>query len=239
MEVLLVLVPFVLAGIAVIFIAFSGGPSAAREAYLTRGGRLFTLLMVLLYLVLGVAVPAVVIANRGASPRAASGRSAPETPTAKQEHGKDLFIQTCRSCHTLAAVQAHGVTGPNLDELGPLDKQRVLNAIKSGGTGDGPHARRAARGRGRRRRGHLRVRGRRPLSAGRARNRPIASLVAFSPQAPGFSVRRVRSAASMAASIEAEALRYETGRGGPRWPVGQGRIASDRVAHLFQREPDS
>ena len=39
MEVLIVLVPFVLAGLAVMFIAFFGGPSAAREAYLTRGGR--------------------------------------------------------------------------------------------------------------------------------------------------------------------------------------------------------
>jgi mono/diheme cytochrome c family protein len=34
-------------------------------------------------------------------------------------------------------VNAHGVTGPNLDQLGGLDKQRVLNAIKRGGTGDG------------------------------------------------------------------------------------------------------
>ena len=48
-----------------------------------------------------------------------------------------LFVQNCKSCHTLAAVQAAGVTGPNLDELGGLDKQRVLNAIKRGGTGDG------------------------------------------------------------------------------------------------------
>ena len=39
--------------------------------------------------------------------------------------------------HTLDAVDAHGVTGPNLDDLAPLDKQRVLNAIKRGGTGDG------------------------------------------------------------------------------------------------------
>ena len=29
------------------------------------------------------------------------------------------------------------MTGPNLDELGGLDKQRVLHAIKIGGTGDG------------------------------------------------------------------------------------------------------
>ena len=29
------------------------------------------------------------------------------------------------------------MTGPNLDELGGLDKERVLNAIKIGGTGTG------------------------------------------------------------------------------------------------------
>jgi hypothetical protein len=29
------------------------------------------------------------------------------------------------------------VTGPDLDELGGLDEQRVLNAIESGGTGQG------------------------------------------------------------------------------------------------------
>jgi cytochrome c551 len=136
MEVLIVLVPFVLAGLVVMFIAFSGGPGAAREAYLTRGGRTFTVAILLLYLALGVAVPAAVIAGRGE----ATGGTGPlrtEEPTSKEEEGKQLFIQNCKSCHTLEAVQAHGVTGPNLDELGGLDKQRVLNAIKNGGTGSG------------------------------------------------------------------------------------------------------
>jgi mono/diheme cytochrome c family protein len=136
MEVLIVLVPFVLAGVAVMFIAFSGGASAARDAYLTRGGRAFTLLIVLLYLVLGVAVPAAVIAGRQEA-LGATGPLRSEEPTPKEELGKQLFIQNCKSCHTLAAVQAHGVTGPNLDDLAPLDKQRVLNAIKRGGTGTG------------------------------------------------------------------------------------------------------
>jgi cytochrome c553 len=136
MEVLIVLVPFVLAGVAVVFIAFSGGPSAAREAYLTRGGRTFTLLMILLYLALGVVVPAAVIAGRGES-EGGTGPLRTTAPTAKEELGKELFIQNCKSCHTLAAVQAHGVTGPNLDELGGIDKERVLNAIKIGGTGTG------------------------------------------------------------------------------------------------------
>jgi mono/diheme cytochrome c family protein len=136
MEVLIVLVPFVMLGLAVMFIAFYGGMSGAREAYLTRGGRVFTFAMVLLYLALGVAVPAAVIAARGEA-EGGVGSLRTEQPTAKEEEGKQLFIQTCKSCHTLEAVQAHGVTGPNLDELGGLDKQRVLNAIKNGGSGSG------------------------------------------------------------------------------------------------------
>ena len=94
-----------------IFIAFSGGPSAAREAYLTRGGRFFTFTMILLYAALGVAVPAAVIAARGEA-EGGAGSLRSEQISGKQEEGKSLFIQTCKSCHTLEAVQAHGVTGP-------------------------------------------------------------------------------------------------------------------------------
>jgi mono/diheme cytochrome c family protein len=138
MEFLIPLIPFVVAGVAVIFIAFWGGPSAAREAYLTRGRRGFTISMLVLYAGLGIAVPAVVIASRGESVGGTGHLRAEEIASDKTlEDGKQLFIQTCKSCHTLAAVDAHGVTGPNLDELGGLDKQRVLHAIKIGGTGDG------------------------------------------------------------------------------------------------------
>ena len=136
MEFLIPLIPFVVAGVVVMFIAFWGGPSAAREAYLTRGRRVFTILMLLLYVGLGVAIPAVVIAGRGEAV-GGTGNLRSEDVSGKLEDGKQLFIQTCKSCHTLQAVSAHGVTGPNLDELGGLDKQRVLRAIKVGGTGDG------------------------------------------------------------------------------------------------------
>jgi mono/diheme cytochrome c family protein len=136
MEVLLVIGPFLVLGIVVIFIAFSGSPGAAREAYLTRGGRLFPLTMLLLYLGLGIAVPAAVIAARGEA-EGGVGPLRTEAASAGDEEGKELFIATCKSCHTLAAVQARGVTGPNLDELGGVDRARVLNAIKNGGTGQG------------------------------------------------------------------------------------------------------
>jgi mono/diheme cytochrome c family protein len=132
-EWLLVIVPFVVLGIGVVFVAFSGGPGAAREAYLTRGRRTFPLLILLLYVGLGIAVPAAVIASRGES-EGAVGKLRTEQPTAREEQGKELFIQTCKSCHTLAAVDAHGA---DLDDLGGLDRQRVMNAIKRGGTGQG------------------------------------------------------------------------------------------------------
>jgi mono/diheme cytochrome c family protein len=136
MEVLLVLVPFVVLGIIVIFIAFSGSPGRAREVYLTRGGRSFSIVMVLIYAGLGIAVPAAVIASRGES-EGAVGHLRTQEPTQAEADGKTLFIQTCKSCHTLAAVGATGITGPNLDQLGGLDYARVRNAIKIGGTGAG------------------------------------------------------------------------------------------------------
>jgi mono/diheme cytochrome c family protein len=135
-EVLLVLIPFIVVGIGVIFVAFSGGPSAAREAYLTGGRRSFPALMLLVYIGLGIAVPAAVIASRGES-EGAVGKLRTAQPTATEEEGKQLFIQTCASCHNLDAVNARGVTGPDLDEFGGLDQQRVLNAIERGGTGQG------------------------------------------------------------------------------------------------------
>jgi cytochrome c553 len=136
MEVLFILLPFLVAGIAVMFIAFSGGPAAAREAYLTRGNRLFKVAMPLLYVGLGIAVPAVVIASRGEA-EGGVGKLRTTEITANEENGKKLFRQTCWSCHNLDAVQAQGVTGPDLDELGGLDRERVLKAIERGGSGSG------------------------------------------------------------------------------------------------------
>jgi mono/diheme cytochrome c family protein len=136
MEVLLVLGPFVVVGVVVLFVAFSGGPGAAREAYLTRGGRVFTLTIVALYVGLGIAVPAAVIASRSAA-EGGVGSLRTEKESKSDEEGKELFLATCKSCHNLDAVQAQGVTGPDLDELGGLDAERVLNAIENGGTGQG------------------------------------------------------------------------------------------------------
>ena len=134
MELFAFLIPFVLLGVAVLFIAFSGGPGKAREAYLTRGGRGFKVTIPLLYIVLGLVVPALILAGRG---QAAGGNGSLQSAdlTEKEEQGKELFRQHCSSCHNLDAVNARGVTGPDLDEIGQITPERIVGAIESGGTG--------------------------------------------------------------------------------------------------------
>jgi len=136
MEVLAFLLPFVLLGALVLFVAFSGGPSEAREAYLTRGNRLFQVTIVAIYIGFGVVAPGLVLANRGEA-TGGVGALRSERLTESEEVGKDLFMQTCASCHSLAAVNARGVTGPSLDQIGEVTPQRVVNAIENGGTGQG------------------------------------------------------------------------------------------------------
>lgn len=134
MEAIFFLAPFVLAGIAVLFVAFSGGPGRAREAYLTRGRGAARVIFPVIFIGLGIAVPALVIAGRGEA-LGSRGSLASSEPTAQAERGKELFRQTCASCHSLAAANARGVTGPSLDQLGDLPPDRVLTAIEIGGTG--------------------------------------------------------------------------------------------------------
>src|SRR5215203_3196413 len=105
MEVLLVLVPFLVLGVGVIFVAFAGGAGRAREVYLSRGGRAFAAVILLLYLVLGIAVPAGVIAGRDES-LGGVGSLRTAQLTDREKEGKELFEQTCKSCHNLDAGRA-------------------------------------------------------------------------------------------------------------------------------------
>jgi hypothetical protein len=132
-------IPWILIGIGVIFVSFSGGPGAAREAYLTRGRRVFGALIVLAYIGLGITIPAVVLADRGAREGndAQLSQQVLRDQPADIAFGRQLFIENCASCHNLDAVNARGVTGPDLDKIGNVTPARVASAIKIGGTGDG------------------------------------------------------------------------------------------------------
>ncbi len=134
MEALAFLFPFLLLGVAVIFIAFSGGPGPARESYLTSGNGVLRFTVPILYVALGLVVPALILSGRG---EAAGGVGAlqDEALSETADRGKTLFRQQCASCHTLAAVNAKGLTGPSLDEIGEVTRERIVNAIDLGGTG--------------------------------------------------------------------------------------------------------
>ena len=136
MKVVVFLVPWVLVGLGVLYVGFSGGPGRARQAYLTRASRAFKVTMVVIYLGLGIAVPALILTSRTDAVGATSQLQTKQA-SAEIQRGKTLFRATCASCHTLAAVNARGVTGPDLDRIGALTKARVLSAIKIGGTGQG------------------------------------------------------------------------------------------------------
>ncbi len=125
---------FLALGFAVAYVAFWGGPGEARQAYLTRGRRGFRIAIVILYVGLGIAVPALVLANGNAA-KGEGGSLAKQQGNSEFNKGKGLFRQSCWSCHTLKAAGAHGVTGPNLDEIGQVTEERILEAIKNGGTG--------------------------------------------------------------------------------------------------------
>jgi mono/diheme cytochrome c family protein len=54
----------------------------------------------------------------------------PLTPA--QQHGRDLFVAHCGSCHTFDAAGTVGQIGPNLDDIA-IDEAAVLHAIRTGG----------------------------------------------------------------------------------------------------------
>jgi mono/diheme cytochrome c family protein len=147
MAVLAIVLLFVLLGLGVFFVGMAGGPKGARQRVQTqtrRGRRGATLLFVLSVLLLGIAVPAAVIATEK------SRNSIPEANvkelTALQERGRELFDQRCKNCHTLAAAKATARVGPNLDEVRP-PKPLVLDAIEKGrANGDGNMAARLVEG---------------------------------------------------------------------------------------------
>jgi mono/diheme cytochrome c family protein len=138
MTVWIFLIPWILVGLGVLFVAFSGGPGRARAAYLTRGNRAFQITILVIYLGVGLAVPAIILNDRSDAQGATSQLETKHASTEISE-GKQLFRSTCASCHTLSAVNARGVTGPDLDRIGLAPNQasikRVENAIRIGGTG--------------------------------------------------------------------------------------------------------
>jgi mono/diheme cytochrome c family protein len=136
---------WLLVGGGIFLVALGGGPKRARERLdsdspLANRLRMLGLAVVLAF---GLAVPiAVSVANGQDKPRQGP---AGITLTKDEAMGRQLFVHSCATCHTLAAAAAVGHVGPVLD-LDPAvygNPGFVLNAIELGrarGNGDMPAA---------------------------------------------------------------------------------------------------
>ena len=80
------------------------------------GSRLLNTTLVVVYIGFGVCVPLLFIfGNHDKSNAQVGGIKL----TASMQVGRELFGEHCAVCHTLAADNAVGKTGPNLDQLKP------------------------------------------------------------------------------------------------------------------------
>jgi mono/diheme cytochrome c family protein len=131
MGALLFIGAWVLLGLTVFFIAISGGPRGARERLYGQSKvsrRVIATVVALVFVGMGIAVPALVIAGNERDDEAGAARI---KLSKSQERGRELFGQVCQQCHTLKAANAVGMTGPDLDQLKP-PKSLVLDAIING-----------------------------------------------------------------------------------------------------------
>jgi mono/diheme cytochrome c family protein len=123
---------FVVLGLGTLLLAMSGGRGGLGSVLhsQSRGGRRFaSFAFVVALVVLGIAVPAAVIAadkDNDDIPHAGITNL-----TAQEKHGQELFGRRCGLCHTLKAANAVAQVGPNLDQLAPNEKF-VLDAIRKG-----------------------------------------------------------------------------------------------------------
>jgi cytochrome c5 len=131
MAALLFIGTWVLLGLTALFIGLSGGPRGARARLYGHGKgtrRTTAIVITVVFVGMGIAIPTVVIAGNKDKNHAGAARVKLST---SQERGRELFGQICQQCHTLAASDAVGRVGPNLDKLKP-PKALVLDAVLHG-----------------------------------------------------------------------------------------------------------
>jgi hypothetical protein len=137
LAVVLFLAFWVVLALALVFVAARGGLGGARSTLQSqsRGGRkTASVLFAIVYITFGVAVPVIILVGNHSK---ASAKVGEVHLTAAEKRGRDLFGQNCGVCHTLAAANAVGKVGPNLDSLRPPEAL-VLHTINYGCVQDPP-----------------------------------------------------------------------------------------------------
>jgi hypothetical protein len=126
---------WVVLGLGVFLLGVRGGPgAAARGEPGYRSRRLMGVFLVLVYVGFGIVLPVVfLLGNRNNASAQVGGIKL----TAAEKRGRELFGQHCGLCHTLAAANAVGKVGPNLDVIQPT-AALVLHTIMYGCLQDPP-----------------------------------------------------------------------------------------------------
>ena len=121
---------WVIVAVGLFVLATRGGGSAAahRRDPGRRGSSVTIAVFVVTAVVFGVALPLLLLTGNHHN---ASAQVGGIKLTAAQKSGRELFGEHCGVCHTLAAANAVGKVGPNLDVLKPAQSV-VLNTINNG-----------------------------------------------------------------------------------------------------------
>lgn len=129
--IIIIAVVFCVAAVGVAWAAARGSFRIVGEALQTTsrsGSRMLNSTLLIVTLGVGIAVPLVLIIGNHNNSNAQVG-GIKLTPA--MQAGRELFGEHCEMCHTLAADNAVGKTGPNLDVLRP-PKATILNTIANG-----------------------------------------------------------------------------------------------------------
>jgi len=104
------------------------GVGNALQTTSRSGSRVLNVTLVVVYIGCGVIVPLLFIFGNHDNSNAQVGGI---KLTAAMQSGRELFADHCAVCHTLAADNAVGKVGPNLDTLKPT-KSLILHTIANG-----------------------------------------------------------------------------------------------------------
>jgi mono/diheme cytochrome c family protein len=115
-------------GLVVLATRGTGTVSPTRRDPGRRGSSISITMFVVTAVVFGIGLPLLMLTGNHHN---ASAQVGGITLTANEKSGRELFGQHCGVCHTLAAANAVGKVGPNLDILKPA-KSTVLNTINNG-----------------------------------------------------------------------------------------------------------
>jgi mono/diheme cytochrome c family protein len=122
---------WVVLGLGVFWLAIRrrpGGAVAPARAESYKARRASAVAFVIIYVGFGIAMPLGFLIGNHAN---ASAQVGGYRLTANEKQGRLLFGQHCGVCHTLAAANAIGKVGPNLDTIKPAESL-VLHTIMFG-----------------------------------------------------------------------------------------------------------